>query len=91
MTSCEKCWAQAGINVGITGNTSKEYNIDRDPEESIYDYEDRLVRHFCGGDACLNRTSNGAPWAMPCTHQSGHAGECEFICTKMFFEMKILP
>ena len=61
--------------------------LDRHPNESVYDYEDRLVRHFKGDDACLKRTCNGAPWAMPCTKIRGHVGECEFCCSEMAFEV----
>jgi len=60
--------------------------LDRYPEESIYDYEDRLVRHF-KGNACLNRTTNGAPWAMPCTKPKGHDGPCEFDCHEIGFDI----
>ena len=52
----------------------------RQDDESVYDYEDRLVRHFVGDDACLERTSNGAPWMMPCSKKRGHDGECHFQC-----------
>jgi len=52
--------------------------LERAEGESQFDYEDRLVRHFHGEDACLNRTDNGAPWAMPCTKKRGHEGPCKF-------------
>jgi hypothetical protein len=59
--------------------------LERLAGESIYDYEDRIVRHLCGDDACLLRTMNGAPWAMPCTLKKGHMG----ICVHDPFKLKV--
>ena len=68
-------------------NQPTPIDLDRQPGENVYDYEDRLVKHF-NPDACLCRTSNGAPWAMPCTRPEGHDGECRFDCPEILFSIR---
>ena len=66
--------------------------LERQPGENGYDYEERLVRHFCGEDACLTWTPNGSPLSFsPCTKKKGHDGECEFHCPEMRFEIVPIP
>ena len=55
-------------------------NYQRNLNESVYDYEDRLIRAVLGDDICGQRTVNGVPWAMPCTLKSGHSEDCRFDC-----------
>ena len=57
----------------------------RNLNESVYDYEDRLIKAICGDDVCGQRTANGAPWAMPCTLKAGHDGDCTFDCPDGFY------
>ena len=52
--------------------------LQRLPGESVYDYEDRLMAYAMGDGVCMERTVNGAAWAMPCTKPKGHEGECGF-------------
>ncbi len=44
---------------------------------SVYAREEIEVIELYGDQRCLNRTSNGAPWAMPCCLDKDHEGTCQ--------------
>jgi hypothetical protein len=59
----------------------KQLRPDDHPDEvpawECYDVEEQLVLAKAE-NACLTRTSNGWAWAMPCSLQKGHEGDCRF-------------
>jgi hypothetical protein len=56
---------------------------------NVYESEEEWVRTRYP-NACMARTANGAPWAMPCCLDAGHEGECRFIPEGFQFEVTLV-
>ena len=58
------------------------------PEEKeicTYCAEDDMAQSYFDYKICGSRTSNGAPWAMPCTLSEGHDGQCSWDHDRRIF------
>ena len=65
------------INKAVERYAAESMDSFLDTEKlDTYQREEINVIATHGDQRCLARTSNGAPWAMPCCLDSGHDGPC---------------
>jgi hypothetical protein len=60
-----------------SARASSRQEISTEDQMTIYEAEEYLIRILIP-NACMNRTSNGAPWCLPCTLPKNHSGPCLF-------------
>lgn len=57
---------------------------------NTYEIEEAQVRDAFGDNVCLERTTNGALWAMPCTKGKGHEGGHKFDFPTYKFRVSLI-